>query len=184
MKKSHFMRNVSYENHLLQTQKWKVEGFSFVTPITSFNWPSTGKEDDDDDEKWKDVFQLENIFCCYFKYLHGLRAYSMHSTSLSGTTSFDQHKPKLINLTNIGADSGHAIIQTVRCWLSLHRPRFAARADHIYDLWSISFHRCLIFTRVVWELWPISSHSSKETQSHYIKTVTTTTTVQTLKCQI
>jgi hypothetical protein len=29
----------------------KMEGFSFVTPVTGLNRPNTGKEDDDDDEK-------------------------------------------------------------------------------------------------------------------------------------
>jgi hypothetical protein len=28
----------------------KMEGFSFVTPITDLNRPNTGKEDDDDDD--------------------------------------------------------------------------------------------------------------------------------------
>jgi hypothetical protein len=28
----------------------KMDGFSFVTPVTGFNRPNTGKEDDDDDE--------------------------------------------------------------------------------------------------------------------------------------
>jgi hypothetical protein len=28
----------------------KMEGFSFVTPVTGLNGPNTGKEDDDDDE--------------------------------------------------------------------------------------------------------------------------------------
>jgi hypothetical protein len=74
MKKSHFTRNVSYENHLLQKQKLKVEGFSFVTPITGLNWPSTGKEDDD--EKWKDVFQLENRF--FFFVILNTSMASMH----------------------------------------------------------------------------------------------------------
>jgi hypothetical protein len=27
----------------------KMEGFSFVTPVTGFNRPNAGKEDDDDD---------------------------------------------------------------------------------------------------------------------------------------
>jgi hypothetical protein len=27
-----------------------MEGFSFVTPVTGLNRPSTGKEDDDDEE--------------------------------------------------------------------------------------------------------------------------------------
>jgi hypothetical protein len=27
----------------------KMEGFSFVTPVTGLNRPNTGKEDDDDD---------------------------------------------------------------------------------------------------------------------------------------
>jgi hypothetical protein len=29
----------------------KMEGFSFVTPVTGLNRPNTGKEDDDDDKK-------------------------------------------------------------------------------------------------------------------------------------
>jgi hypothetical protein len=27
-----------------------MEGFSFVTPVTSLNRPNTGKDDDDDDD--------------------------------------------------------------------------------------------------------------------------------------
>jgi hypothetical protein len=34
----------------------KMEGFSFVTPVTGLNRPNTGKEDDDDDDD-DDQFQ-------------------------------------------------------------------------------------------------------------------------------
>jgi hypothetical protein len=29
-----------------------MEGFSFVTPVTGLNRPNTGKEDDDDENKY------------------------------------------------------------------------------------------------------------------------------------
>jgi hypothetical protein len=33
----------------------KMEGFSFVTPGTGLNRPHTGKEDDDDDDKYESI---------------------------------------------------------------------------------------------------------------------------------
>jgi hypothetical protein len=37
------------ENEFRQTFE-KMEGFSFVTPVTGLNRPNTGQEDDDDDD--------------------------------------------------------------------------------------------------------------------------------------
>jgi hypothetical protein len=34
----------------------KMEGFSFVTPVTGLNRPNTGKEDDDDDDDFTNTF--------------------------------------------------------------------------------------------------------------------------------
>jgi hypothetical protein len=39
------------ENKFRQTFE-KMEGFSFVTPVTGLNRPNTGKEDDDDVNIW------------------------------------------------------------------------------------------------------------------------------------
>jgi hypothetical protein len=35
----------------------KMEGFSFVTPVTSFNRPNTVKEDDDDDILHRQIYE-------------------------------------------------------------------------------------------------------------------------------
>jgi hypothetical protein len=40
----------------------KVEGFSFVTPVTGLNRPNTGKEDDDDDDCGQFVICSVNSF--------------------------------------------------------------------------------------------------------------------------
>jgi hypothetical protein len=45
----------------------KMEGFSFVTPLTGLNRPNTGKEDDDDDDDimaYTLVFQSVCVCVC------------------------------------------------------------------------------------------------------------------------
>jgi hypothetical protein len=42
------------ENKFRKTLE-KMEGFSFVTPVTRLNAPNTGKEDDDDDDDQSDT---------------------------------------------------------------------------------------------------------------------------------
>jgi hypothetical protein len=51
------LQNVKYNDSKIPTKREKIfrktfekmEGFSFVTPVTGLNRPNTGKQDDDDD---------------------------------------------------------------------------------------------------------------------------------------
>jgi hypothetical protein len=43
----------------------KVEGFSFVTPVTGLNRPNTGNDDDDDDDKFT-LQLLSSVFLSFF----------------------------------------------------------------------------------------------------------------------
>jgi hypothetical protein len=51
---------VLLENKFRQTFE-KMEGFSFVTPVTGLNRPNTGKEDDDDDVFYPFPFHGQTI---------------------------------------------------------------------------------------------------------------------------